>query len=144
MTNLDDRLAIRALIEAYSDALNVRDFTAMANLFAENAVWQVDPPFNLRFEGAAIATSIAAMVANYPFLMQMTHGMVMEVAGDAASARTTVHEIGQAADGASGLNSFGIYCDRLVRTADGWRFAMRRFKGLWLDTSPLPNNVIAE
>ncbi|MEJ0045211.1 MAG: nuclear transport factor 2 family protein [Rhodospirillales bacterium] len=137
-----DRLAIRELIEAYSDALNTRDFATMAQFFTETAIWRADPPFALHFEGAAIAKNIAAMVANYPVLLQMTHGIVVAVEGDHATARTTIHEIGQATDGASGLNSFGIYHDELLRTARGWRFAARRFQGLLLDTAPLPGNVV--
>jgi ketosteroid isomerase-like protein len=138
-----DRLAIRELIEAYSDALNLRDFTTMAKLFEEDSVWQVGAPFNLRFEGTAIATNIAAMVRNFPFLVQMTHGIVVELMGNSATARTTVHEVGQAADSTSGLNSFGIYYDELVRTSDGWRFAVRRFHGLYLESVPLKGTVIA-
>jgi ketosteroid isomerase-like protein len=137
-----DRLAIRELIEAYSDVLNVRDFFAMAQLFTDDAIWQVDPPFSLRFEGAAIATNIAAMVAKFAFLMQMAHGTVIVVEGDRATARTTVHELGLAEGGASGLNSFGIYHDVLVRTANGWRFAARRFQSLFLDTAPLSGSVV--
>jgi ketosteroid isomerase-like protein len=138
-----DRFAIRELIEAYSDALNLRDFTALAKLFMADAVWQVDAPFNLRFEGAEIARNIAGMVANFPFLMQMTHGIVVEIMGDRAKARSTVHEVGQAADGASGLDSVGIYYDELVRTPDGWRFAARRFHGLYLNAAPLNGVAIS-
>jgi len=137
-----DRLAIRELIERYSDALNRRDFVAMAALFTDDARWRVDAPFDLHFEGAAIATSIAAMIGNYAFLLQMPHAIAVDVAGDHADARTTIHEIAQAADGASGLNSFGLYHDRLVRTAQGWRFAERRFAPGYLDTAPLPGTAV--
>jgi ketosteroid isomerase-like protein len=142
MTLDSDYLAIRQLIEAYSDALNMRAFAAMAELFVKDAVWLVGPPFNLRFEGAQIAPNIASMVSNFPFLMQMTHGVMVEQTGDQATARTTVREVGQAADGASGLNSFGIYHDSLVRTAFGWRFAVRRFQCLFLDTGPFPGAIV--
>ena len=83
------------------------------------------------------------MVSSFPFLMQMTHGVMVQAVGDQASARTTVREVGQAADGASGLTSFGIYHDSLVRTAGGWRFAARRFQCLFLDTAPLAGAVVA-
>lgn len=142
MTHEGDYLAIRQLVEAYSDALNMRDFAAMSKLFAEDAIWQVGPPFNLRFEGAQIAPSIAAMVANFPFLMQMTHGVLVEQTDNQTTARTTVREVGQAADGASGLNSFGIYHDSLVRTAGGWRFAARRFQCMFLDMAPFSGTVV--
>jgi ketosteroid isomerase-like protein len=142
VTHEDDYLAIRRLIEAYSDALNTRDFTTLEASFAENAVWQVDAPYHLRFEGAQIASNIAAMVSNFPFLMQMTHGVVVELAGDQATARTTVREVAQAADAGSGLNSFGIYYDSLVRTKVGWRFAGRRFQCMFFDTAPLPGTVV--
>lgn len=139
-----DRLAIRELVERYTDALNVRDFEAMAALFTPDAIWSVGAPYNLRFEGEAIATSIAGMITDYPFFLQLTHSIVIDLDGDAASARTTVREVAKPADPASGLNAFGIYHDALTRSPAGWRFAARRFQPLYLDIAPLPGTVVGE
>lgn len=47
--------------------------------------------------------------------------------GDRATARSYVDAVLMAADGGSGFNPVGFYDDELVRTADGWRIARRRF-----------------
>ena len=62
MSDTEDRLAIRELIERYSDALNRRDFAVLAGLFTPDARWSADPPFDIAFEGEAIAPSIGGML----------------------------------------------------------------------------------
>ncbi|MGV0808750.1 nuclear transport factor 2 family protein [Mycolicibacterium setense] len=49
------------------------------------------------------------------------------VDGDTATARTYVDALIMAQDNNSGVNAVGFYDDELVRTADGWRIARRRF-----------------
>lgn len=49
------------------------------------------------------------------------------VDGDTAVARTYVDALIMAADNQSGVNGIGFYDDEMVRTADGWRIARRRF-----------------
>jgi ketosteroid isomerase-like protein len=144
MSDIEDRLAIGDLIARYSDALNRRDFAAMAALFTPDARWSVDPPFDLAFQGEAIGPSIAAMLEHWSFLLQMVMGSVIDLHGDRAAARNMVREIGAAKDGASGLDSYGLYHDRLVRTAGGWRFESRRFQSLHLDTAPLAGAVVGQ
>ncbi|HUB84778.1 MAG TPA: nuclear transport factor 2 family protein [Rhizomicrobium sp.] len=130
MSDTQDRLAIRDTIERYSDALNARDFAALAALFAPDAVWRVDAPFNLELAGAAIAPGIQGMIVNLAMFVQLTHSVVIDVAGDSATGRTTIHEMGKAADGSSSFDTFGFYHDRLVRAESRWRFAARRFQPL--------------
>ena len=141
--NYPDHVAIRELVDRYTDRLNQRNFAALADLFTADATWQVDAPFNLFFQGAEIARSIEALLVRFPFLIQLVHGTAVELEADFATARTTIRELGQAADGASGLDSYGIYHDRLVRTPSGWRFAARRFQPLYMQTGPLPGTILA-
>ncbi len=49
------------------------------------------------------------------------------VEGDKGSARTYVHAVIMFGDNKSGVNAWGFYDDDVVRTADGWRIARRRF-----------------
>ena len=44
-----------------------------------------------------------------------------------ATARSYVDAVLMAADGQSGINAFGFYDDRLVRTDEGWRIAHRSY-----------------
>ena len=75
--------------------------------------------------------------------MQMVMTTVVELAGDRASARSTIREIGAAKDRASGLDSYGFYHDTLVRTGEGWRFAARRFQPVHLNTAPFPGQLVS-
>ncbi len=140
--DLADRSAVRELIERYSVALNLRDFAMMRETFLPDGVWRVDPPFDIRLGGDAITAGIGQMVGAMPFLFQGLMGSVVEIDGDTATAKTSVHELGQRGAGEGGLDSYGLYHDRLVRTAAGWRFAERRFQPLYLDTGAMPGQVI--
>ena len=142
-SDLADRMAVRETIERYSVALNLRDFEAMRACFLPDGVWQVDPPFNIRLEGEAIVAGIGQMVGAMPFLFQGLMGSIVEIDGDTAMAKSSVHELGQRGAGEGGLDSYGVYHDRLVRTPAGWRFAERRFQPLYLDTGAMPGQVIS-
>ena len=142
-SDLADRMAVRETIERYSVALNLRDFDAMRACFLPDGVWQVDPPFNIRLEGEAIVAGIGQMVGAMPFLFQGLMGSIVEIDGDTATAKSSVHELGQRGAGEGGLDSYGVYHDRLVRTPAGWRFAERRFQPLYLDTGAMPGQVIS-
>jgi hypothetical protein len=59
--------------------------------------------------------------------MHRLTNQVITVNGDRAEARTYVDGLIMAADNGSGVNAVGFYDDDLVRSADGWRIAGRRF-----------------
>ena len=140
--DLADRMAVRETIERYSVALNQRDFDTMRGCFVADGVWQVDPPFDIRLEGDAIVAGISQMVGAMPFLFQGLMGSIVAIDGDGATATTSVHELGQRAAGEGGLDSYGLYHDRLVRTGEDWRFAHRRFQPFYLDTGAMPGTVV--
>jgi len=140
--DLADRIAVRETIERYSVALNLRDFDGMRATFLADGVWRVDPPFDIRLEGDAIVAGIGQMVGAMPFLFQGLMGTIVEIDGDGATATTSVHELGQRGAGEGGLDSYGLYHDRLVRTGEGWRFAERRFQPLYLATDALPGSTV--
>jgi hypothetical protein len=58
---------------------------------------------------------------------QRVSNAAITVDGGRAVARTYVDLVAMAPDGASALSSVGWYDDELVRTADGWRIASRRY-----------------
>jgi 3-phenylpropionate/cinnamic acid dioxygenase small subunit len=59
--------------------------------------------------------------------MHRMSNQVITVDGDRAEARTYVDGLIMAPDNNSGVNAVGFYDDEMVRTADGWRIARRRF-----------------
>lgn len=52
---------------------------------------------------------------------------VITVDGEKASARTYVDAVIMFGDNQAGVNAWGFYDDEIVRTAEGWRIARRRF-----------------
>ncbi len=131
-----DRLAIREVIELYSDAVTRRDWATVGAVFAEDAVWIIAPPTDIELHGrAAIAKGVAEMVEAFEVFVQMTHSIVIELHVDRAAARTIVNGFGRLRGGASGAFALGTYIDELVRAGDGWLFQSRRFDPLFIDNA---------
>jgi ketosteroid isomerase-like protein len=129
-----DRLAIREIIELYSDAVTRRDWDMAGALFAEDAVWSIAPPTDIVLTGrAGIAMGVAETVEAFEIFVQMTHSIVIELDGDRASARTIVNGFGRLRDGSRGAFALGTYFDTLIRSGDGWLFQSRHFEPLFID-----------
>ena len=131
-----DRLAIREVIELYSDAVTRRDWETTGALFAEDAVWSIAPPTDIVLNGrTAIAKGVAEMVEAFEVFVQMTHSIVIALDGERASARTVVNGFGRLRDGSRGAFALGTYIDRLARSGDGWLFQSRHFEPLFIDNA---------
>ncbi len=124
-----DELAIRNLVAAFSDAVNRRDSGALAALFVPEGGWTV-PGLGTAEGSEAIAARLDGLLGGFPFLVQFAHQGEVRVAGERAAARWYIEELARAADG-SGSHFIGTYHDTLQRTAEGWRFAVRRFDFLY-------------
>lgn len=121
-----DEIEIQRLAAAYSHAAMRLDGAAAAATYAEDGVLTAfyKSPIVGR---AAIAEALTLTLAPLAFLNQTCGAGVIDVAGDGATARWTVTELLRRHDEESLSCCFGSYEDRLVRTADGWRFAARTF-----------------
>ena len=131
-----DRLAIRELIELYSDAVTRRDWNTTGSVFAEDAVWSIAPPTDIVLHGrTAIAKGGAEMGEALEVFVQMTHSIVIELDGDRAAARTIVNGFGRLRDVSRGAFALGTYIDVLVRAGDGWVVQRRHFEPLFIDNA---------
>ena len=137
-----DKLAIQEVIDRYCDALNRDDWDAYEALFTPDAVWELSSPWGFKVEGArAIRDVISKLVAKGDFIVQTNHSTVVTLlGGDSASATTTIRETSRGKDARSATH-LGIYCDELVRVADGWKFKHRFFQSVYYDESPLTGRV---
>jgi ketosteroid isomerase-like protein len=134
LQELSDRIAIRDVIDRYSDAVTRRDWPGVGATFHDDAVWSVGGAFNLEYRSRAnIEAGLRAGVGAFEFLVQMTHSVVIELDGDHATARTVINEMGR--NPASGLFMLGIYTDALSRRDGRWAFDRRRFEPLYMDTA---------
>ena len=132
-TETEDKLAILEVVSRWSDAVNERDWEALRQCFTDDGVWDVGAPFNFRLEGNhAIVDICTTKLAEQSIVLQTPHATVITLAGDTATSRSTMYEFMRSADGA-GMQMWGTYYDKLVRTAEGWRFRERLFRTALFD-----------
>jgi ketosteroid isomerase-like protein len=135
-----DRVEIEALRGEFTDAVMMRDYDRLASLFTPDGVLRmpnVPAELNGREQMRAFGRRVPEFVE---FLVQNTHPGTIRLAGDTASGRAYMHEIGRIRDGASELN-YAIYHDRYQRTSGGWRFTERVYEVRYHDTSPLAGSA---
>lgn len=123
-----DELEIRNLVARYADAVNRRDEAQWASTWAEKGVWHL---FGRDVAGreALVATWRGAM-GFFSFVVQLIHSGTVELAGDRASARWYLSELGHSSGGDK-LLTVGVYHDELIRVDGSWLFSRRRFDALY-------------
>jgi uncharacterized protein (TIGR02246 family) len=130
---------IQQLLNRYSEAVTRRDWSGLAALYAEDAVWEGTGKLDMRFEGRqAIAQGFAGIIEPMSMFVQMNAPAVIEVHGDRASARSTIHELGDVPAEGTRFELYGRYQDELVRHKGEWLFHHRRFVGITRQVSPIP------
>ena len=126
LRRLSDEIEISRLLAAYSHAVMRLDPVGSAAVYMEDGVLSA-------FNGPdivgrpAIETAFVAVFAPVRFLIQNCGASVIAVDGDRARVSSSVSEMLQGKGSDQLSCCFGNYDDELVRTADGWRFAKRRF-----------------
>jgi hypothetical protein len=127
--------AIGNLCAAYSHAVARLDAVAAAAVYAEDGVLSAFS-FPELVGRDAIAQALEQILAPLAFLVQTCSAGVVDVRGDEARASWSVTEWFRYRD-KDGLGCcFGMYEDRLVRGAEGWRFAYRRFHPFYRGVEP--------
>jgi len=133
MTDRDDRQDISELLLRYATGIDRRDwplfrtvFTADCELdYGEIGVWNgVDEVTNFMEQTHALAGHTMHRLTN----------QAITIDGDKAAARTYIDGLIMFGDNISGVNAIGFYDDEIVRTADGWRIARRRYTQVRLTT----------
>ena len=138
MSAFEDRFEIRELIDRWSDAVNEHDWEALGSCFVEDGIWDVGQPLAFKLEGRdLIKQVVAAEVEKQEYVIQTGHAVVIKLNGDTATARATMQEFMRGKDG-SGMQMWGTYYDDLVRTPEGWKFKLRRFRYAIFEPTPMP------
>ncbi len=135
-TAFEDRFAIHELINQWSAAVNEHDWDEMASVYTEDGVWDVGPPYGFHLEGRqTIRETVSKLISEQQYVIQIGASTVVKLNGDTATARTTMIEVMRNPDGA-GMQQMGTYYDDLVRTPEGWKFKLRRFRTTIFDAKP--------
>jgi hypothetical protein len=124
---MSDELAIQQTLNAYSVAASLGNLEDMVATFTPEGVWEI-PGIGARFEGReAILAGAGAITGAIEYMLQVNSPAVIKVDGDTATAQCVIRESGKYVGRQLSLEVLGLYTDRLVRTAEGWRFAQRTF-----------------
>ncbi len=121
---LDDQLAIRALIDSYSDAVFRRDAADWGANWAADARWHLMGQEVVGRE-AIVALWTQAM-SGFAFVAFFAQVGALAVDGELASGTVWTHEVLEAADG-SLSRPVGRYDDRYIKNGERWLFAERRY-----------------
>ncbi|HEV7583401.1 MAG TPA: nuclear transport factor 2 family protein [Mycobacterium sp.] len=133
MTERDDRQDISDLLVRYATGIDRRDWSLFRTVFTDDCeldygeigTWQgVDAVTDFMDTTHAMAGHTLHRLTNQAITLD----------GDKASARTYVDAVIMFGDNQSGVNAWGFYDDEIVRSADGWRIARRRFTQVRITT----------
>jgi ketosteroid isomerase-like protein len=143
MSNLQaiaDRVEIEALRGELTDAVMMRDYDRVASLFTPDGAVRI-PDINAEaVSREEIRAGSERLQGLWDYFVQTTHPGTIQLAGDTASGRAYIVELGRMRDGRSQLN-YAVYHDRYRRTPDGWKFTERVYEVRYLDTTPLAGSA---
>ena len=140
LQSIADRLEIEALRGEYVDAVMMRDYDRLANLFTHDGAVRMPHINQEALSREEIRAGVERLQGMWDYFVQTTHAGVIELDGDTASGRAYLSELGQMRDGSSHLN-YAIYHDRYTRTSEGWKFAERVYEVRYVDTAPLTGSA---
>lgn len=127
---IEDRVAIRELLEAYADAVTRCDAADWGNLWTDDSVWSLPdyPQYpDTRGKAAIVAMWVEAMKA-YPGIMFQAWPGSIVVDGDRAEVRSWTSEVYDK-DGHVHRDR-GRYDDVCVRVGGRWLFQNRSFRNI--------------
>ena len=129
---IEDRLAIRELMDIYSDAVNQRDTALWASTWAEDSSWKL--PVITGMENVVgkenIVNAWQAGMAMFPFIFMSISVGDIQVNGNTATVRAYTTEVGTTLDGTE-IRPRGQYDDQLVKIDGQWLFKERIFHSLY-------------
>ena len=129
---MNDVQQIQQVISLYSEGCSIGDWNQVVATFLPDGAWEV-PSRGMVIRGHdALRAAMAGFVAGFDYFTQINAPAIVTVTDDTAEARSLIRECGKYRGSDEALEVTGIYRDRLVRTAGGWKFACRTFTGIGL------------
>ncbi|WP_242128935.1 nuclear transport factor 2 family protein [Sphingobium sp. Sx8-8] len=126
---LEDRIAIRELMESYADAVNRHDRDLMASLWAEDGHWDLShyPELGIVSGRDKVMDLWSSAMPSYPELSFIAMPGMIRVDGDTAEARTYFSEVYSDPENGRDKRARACYTDRLVKRDGEWQFQERIF-----------------
>jgi ketosteroid isomerase-like protein len=134
---MSDEFSIQQTINRYAEGASRADWAQVMSTFAPQGIWEI-ASLGAKFEGhKAIEEGLRQFSGPMDYILQINGPALIQVNGDTAAARSIIRECGKYAGRNEGLEVLGFYADKLVRTADGWKFAHRIFEVRGMHNFPL-------
>ena len=145
LTRLLDEAAIRDAIARFADAATSADYDGFRTLWDDDAEWVIGgtqgQPFERRAKGIDdIVSMFRTLRLERDYFVQFVVPGAIEINGDDATTRCICDEAARG-PGESYYRNTGVWTDRLRRSANGWVFASRSYRYLWLDLSPFSGDT---
>lgn len=133
---IEDRAAIRDLLDTYADAVTRLDAAAWGATWAEDATWSMPdyPEFPTQHGRDAIVGLWVEAMKHYPGIMFEAWPGSIEVDGTSAIVRCYTSEIYDQ-DGVTKRDR-GVYEDVCVKIDDRWLFKSRTFRNIHRQHAP--------
>ena len=147
---LEDRVALRDLVESYAAAVDARDVELFVSLFTADGVLQVHyadlpDPHPATVGAAALARIPGALSMRFPVTFHFVGNHRCQVDGARAVGETycEAHHLHTGADGEPADLRMAIrYADTYTRGAGSvWRFTRRTVNVLWQQDGPVTASV---
>lgn len=130
---MTEREDISELLVRYATGIDRRDWALFRTVFTEDC--ELDYGEIGSWTGVDEVTEFMEKVhAMAGHTLHRLSNQAITVNGETAVARTYVDALIMATDNQTGVNGIGFYDDDIVRTADGWRIARRRFTAVRVGT----------
>lgn len=129
---LDERAIVEVALR-YCRALDTKDWSALADVFVEDATASLGGRDRIGLE--QITKRCRAALGELDLSQHMVSNHEVDVDGDSATHSCYLHaqHVREDTPGGSLYVVAGRYEDRLARTPDGWRIAHRQLVVMWTD-----------
>ena len=133
---------IRRTTARFADTAMRGDYAGFGAVWAPDARWIIGEPPRVDATGIEdIVATLHRLRGGREFFVQFAVQGPIEIEGDTATTTCVCHEAARG-PGESYYRTHCVAFDRLTRVGDGWVFAARTFRYLWLDTSPFSGNSV--
>lgn len=124
---ISDRFEIQDLLARYCEMIDSREWDSLDDIFTPDAVIDFTQAGGIKGSLTEVKPYLDRAMKQFPGYQHMIGLPVIKIDGDAATSRVILfNPILTQKDGAQQVFFVGLwYCDKLSRTADGWRITHR-------------------
>jgi len=134
-----DELAIRRIVAQYANAVTDNDGRAWVETWAKDGRWTIGGTTSEGHE--KLLETWKTLMALFETVIQLPQQGLVELAGDGATGRWGVVEIGRAKGGSPSF-TLGSYHDVYRRVETTWKFSERRFEFVYTGPPDLSGHWI--